>query len=193
MKRREAEISFVWVPAHVRIASNEKVDELAKEVAEKETIDVNINLSKVEGKSIVWQETILKWQQLWEQENKGRHLFSISSRVNDLVNICKRGWIRRKEQVIISRIRIGHTFLNNTLFILGEHQSGLCSCQKLKTVQHVLMSCRKYDCQRQELLRELQEIGLEEVSLKSILAVGSSRRGIHCFFFFQILTRHWSV
>ena len=75
VKRRGVEISSVWVPAHVGIATNEKVDKLAKEAALKETVDVNINLSKADGKSIVWQETSLKWQQLWEQENKGRHLF----------------------------------------------------------------------------------------------------------------------
>ena len=96
VKRRGVEISSVWVPAHVGIATNEKVDKLAKEAALKETVDVNINLSKKDGKSIVWQETSL-CQQLWEKENKGRHLFSISSSVNDSVNICKRGGIRRKE------------------------------------------------------------------------------------------------
>ena len=88
-----------------------------------------------EGKSIVWQETILKWHQLWEQENKGRHLFSIASRVTDSVNICKRGGISCKEEVIISRMRTGHTFLNSTLFILGKHQSGLCSCQEPDKIQ----------------------------------------------------------
>lgn len=39
VKRRGVEISFVWVPAHVGIATNEKVDKLAKEAAQKETID----------------------------------------------------------------------------------------------------------------------------------------------------------
>ena len=53
MERRAVEISLVWVPAHVGIATNKKVDKLAKEAAQKETI--NINLSKAEGKSIVWQ------------------------------------------------------------------------------------------------------------------------------------------
>ena len=77
---------------------------------------MSTNLSKVEGKIIVWQETTLKWQQLWEQENKGRHLFSISSRVTDSVNVCRRGGIGRKEEVIISTMRTGHTFLNSTLF-----------------------------------------------------------------------------
>lgn len=35
---------------------------------EKESIDVNINLSKAEGKCIVWKQVNLKWQQCWEQE-----------------------------------------------------------------------------------------------------------------------------
>ena len=51
--RRGVERSYVWVPAHVGIASNEKADKLAKEAAQKEAIDVTINLSKTEGKSIV--------------------------------------------------------------------------------------------------------------------------------------------
>ena len=105
---------------HVGIATNKKFDKLAKEAAQKETIDVNINLSKAEDKSIVLQETILKWPQLWEQENKGSHQFSICSRVTDSVNFCKRGGIRREEEVIISGMRIGHTFLNSTLFIVGK-------------------------------------------------------------------------
>lgn len=109
-------------------------------------------------------------------EIKGRHLFSVSSRVTDSVNIYNRGGISRKEQVIISRMRIGHTFLNSTLFVLGK-QSGLCSCLKPETVEHVLISCRKYDLQRQDLVRELREIGLEEIFLKAILEVGVSEKG----------------
>ena len=46
-------------------------------------------------------------------------------------------------------------------------------------MQHALISCRNYDRQRQDLLRELQEIGLEEVSVKSILEV--------------VILTHWSI
>jgi len=63
--------------------------------------------------------------------------------------------MRHKEEVIFSRRRIGHTFLNSTLFILGKHQSGLCSCQEPETVQHLLISRSMYDHQRQDLLREM--------------------------------------
>ncbi|XP_041927035.1 uncharacterized protein LOC121690512 [Alosa sapidissima] len=91
VKRRGVEMSFLWVPAHVGIRSNEKADKLTKKAVEKEAIDVHINLSKSEGKSIVWQEIILKWQQLWEQENQGRPLFSISSRVRTQLMFLKRG------------------------------------------------------------------------------------------------------
>ena len=58
------------------------------------------------------------------------------------------------------------------------------ACVHVRNLRHVLISCRNYDCQRQDLLRDLQEIGLEEVSLKSVLEVGSSRRGKCCFFKF---------
>ena len=35
VKRRGIEISFLWVPAHVGIRSNEKADKLAKKAVEK--------------------------------------------------------------------------------------------------------------------------------------------------------------
>ena len=62
--RSGIEISLMWISAHTGIATNEKVDKLAKRGVIKEGIDVNINLSKAEGKSIVWKEINLEWQQI---------------------------------------------------------------------------------------------------------------------------------
>ena len=76
------------------------------------------------------QRCLLKWQQLWEQDSKGRHLISIYSKVTDSGNVCLSG--KRKEGVIFTRLKIGHTCLNGTLFIMGKHQDGLCSCQQVE-------------------------------------------------------------
>ena len=54
---------FTWVPAHVGILSNERVDKLAKQAVRKESIDTCIRLSRAEGKSIVWKQSNRKWQQ----------------------------------------------------------------------------------------------------------------------------------
>ena len=46
------------------------MDKLAKQAASKENIDTYIRLSRAEGKSIVWKESNMKWQQQWDQEEK---------------------------------------------------------------------------------------------------------------------------
>ena len=68
------------------------------------------------------EKVIQQWQQNWDTVTKGRHLQSVQSRVNRLRS---RG-NKRKEQVTISRITIGHSNLNGTLHIMGKHPTGLC-------------------------------------------------------------------
>ena len=43
------------------------------------------------------------------------------------------------------RVRIGHTGLNQTLFVLGKSGTDRCECGKTETVEHVLMECERYD------------------------------------------------
>lgn len=53
--RRGVKISLMWVPAHVGILANEKVDRLAKEAVKRESVESIISLFKSEGESIVWR------------------------------------------------------------------------------------------------------------------------------------------
>ena len=88
-----------------------------------------------------------------ERETKGRHLFSLNGRVTESTEHCG---MRRKEQVTIAKMRIGHTLLNSTLFIIGKHQDGMCDeCQQPETVAHVLIHCMRYSRERMELLETL--------------------------------------
>ena len=91
-----------------------------------------------------------------ERETKGRHLFSLNGRVTESTKPCG---MRRKEQVTIAKMRIGHTLLNSTLFIIGKHQDGMCDDerQQPETVPHVLIHCRRYSRERKELLETLRE------------------------------------
>lgn len=34
----------------------------------------------------------------------------------------------RREHIIISRLRLGHTGLNKTMHLLKKHPSGMCEC-----------------------------------------------------------------
>ena len=173
-------ISLMWVPAHTGVSGNEKVYKLAKTAVKKENVEVKLNLSKAEGKCLVWRGIMIQWQQLWERETKGRNLFSLNKRVTESAKPC--GAMRRNEEVTIARLRIGHTLLNSTLFIVGKHLNGMCDeCQQPETVPHVIIYCRKYGSERKELLEKMRELGLEDMSVEGILNLGSSGRGRCCF------------
>lgn len=75
----------------------------------------------------------MKWQKQWEEEEKGRN--------------PEEGWSNelclesRMEKVVFTRLRTGHTRLNNTLYKIGKHSTGGCDyCSE----EHVLVHCRKY-------------------------------------------------
>ena len=92
---------------------------------------------------------------------------------------------RRTEQVVITRLRIGHCKLNGTLRMLGKHPTGQCDeCQEEETVSHIFMSCRKCIKERQELKYSLQEIGIGQYNVKSILGCGKSEQGNKYLFYF---------
>ncbi len=52
LKDKCNEIQLIWTPA-VGILGNERVDKLGKQTIKKENIEVNIKMSKSEGKNIV--------------------------------------------------------------------------------------------------------------------------------------------
>ena len=163
----------MWVPAHLGIQGNEKADKNTKEAVRKEEVEMKVKLSKAEGKSLVLKEIINQWNQYWKDQVKGRHLFKIQSTVGG-VGCCGGN---RAEQVIISRLRIGHSRLNNTLSIIGKHPTGRCSCGERETVEHVMVECHGYDREREELYIGLQKARVGEKNLQSIIECGKSREG----------------
>ena len=51
------QVKLLWVPAHVGVRGNERVDELAKRALKKENIEMLIHISKAEVKCIIWEKT----------------------------------------------------------------------------------------------------------------------------------------
>ncbi|XP_057691989.1 uncharacterized protein LOC130915851 [Corythoichthys intestinalis] len=138
-------VEFVWVPAHVGIEGNEVVDILAKQSLRALGIERQGVLSRAEGKSIIGGYIQKRWQEYWEAQETGRHFFSIQSQVG----VGRRLGRSRREEVVLSRMRIGHTGLNDSLHRIGKHKDGKCKhCGERETVEHILMVCGKYGEQR---------------------------------------------
>ncbi|CAJ1057143.1 RNA-directed DNA polymerase from mobile element jockey [Xyrichtys novacula] len=163
------QISFLWVPAHIGVEGNEKADVMAKEALGKESVELNVRLSKAEVKSMIWEKLIQMWQKKWEGEKRGRHLYKIQ----ESVKVRRLGSGQRKEGSALIRLRLGHCALNKTLKMIGKHQTGLCEgCQVEESVEHVLMGCRRYEMERGEMRSKLRELGMQDLTLKGVLQMG---------------------
>lgn len=161
-----SQVKFMWVPAHVGIRGNEMADKLAKRALLKDTVELQISLSKTEVKSIVWEKINKMWQVRWDREERGRQLYRIQNSVKG--NRLAGG--NRREEIVITRLRLGHCLLNKTLKLMGKHQTGLCEeCQVEESVEHVLIECQRYLEQRGKMSIDLREMGVQELTLKSLL------------------------
>ena len=132
-------------------------------------------------------KTNAKWQFLWDNEQSGRHMYRIQGKVGKNRNTyrCK------QEEDMVSRMRLGHTGLNGTLFIMKKHVDGMCEyCKSQETIEHVIMYCPKYRQARQRLISQLGENQMT-LNLHDILQKGS---GEICFnFLFSFLKIIWVI
>jgi len=60
-----AEILFVWIPSHLGIKGNEKIDVLAQAATNKDEIYEDIELEVLEYNEIIKRHILSKWQNEW--------------------------------------------------------------------------------------------------------------------------------
>ncbi|XP_035984330.1 uncharacterized protein LOC118557933 [Fundulus heteroclitus] len=172
-------VNFVWVPAHNEIKGNEMADRMAKESTNKVRVDINVSFGITEIKGIIKQKAKDRWQKLWDEERKGRWLYKIQKRIGQM-RITERN---RREEIIISRLRMGHTGLNRSLFLIGKHQTGKCDCGEDETVEHVILNCNKYWIQRNRLTSKLSNMKIK-LDIVDLLRKESGSRGYQVIFEF---------
>lgn len=167
---------FLWVPAHVGVEGNEQVDMLAKGSLKNKHVDLRTPLNKEEAKSIIRKYAQSVWQGYWDNSETGRHLYNVQRQVGAGRMV---GW-KRREESLITRLRIGHTGLNLSLYKIGKHPTGKCTyCNQPETVEHVLLQCRKYNINREHLFQSLRKAKHHDVSLSGLL--GKTAGQMYCY------------
>lgn len=72
---------FLWVPAHVGVEGNEEVDIIANQALKHPNVEMELSISKAEANGLIRTVVKSKWQELWNRESKGRHLYKIQEKV----------------------------------------------------------------------------------------------------------------
>lgn len=58
------------------------------------------------------------------------------------------------EERVMTRLRLGHRGLNNSLSKTGKHATGRWSWSESETVEHLLSECEKYEAERRRLVQK---------------------------------------
>ena len=132
---------FCWVPGHCGIDGNERADRAAKEALNKTITPVKLPFT--DRTPLIRSHLLKKWQTEWDKEkDKLNKLYEIQPKIGPpfLVNSC------RKDQVVINRIRIGHTRLSQSYLMEGVPWSECCFCDSGDnlSVKHVLIDCEHF-------------------------------------------------
>ena len=131
--------TFCWLPSHRDIRENEDADRAAKDALSK---------AQPEKFELPCTDVFMKiqpfisslWQERWDKE-VGNKLHAIMPQIDDKYYS---GCTNRKDEVIINRLRIGHTRLTHSFRMENRPHPPLCDqCEgdhKL-TVKHILIEC----------------------------------------------------
>lgn len=145
-------VILFWVPSHCDITGNEKADRAAREaITEGELVDMQLNYDLVQHFKTEFR---VKWQEHWSQQQT--KLKAIEPTIHPV--IFKN--LSRKQQVILRRLRIGHTKLTHKHLLDKQPPPNCETCDQQLTVKHLLTECPAYMPQRiqSQLASDMQTI-----------------------------------
>ena len=163
------DIKFCWVPSHVGIYGNEKADEAAQEARDGNRPDSQ-KLPYQDFVPIVKSFVKDKWQESWHS--------NINNKLYQIMPIIKPFYLSglsRKNEVIIHRLRIGHTRLTHSyLMEPGRQPAPLCwFCNKddeIISVKHIMIECTnfRYTRRKHYVAADMKYL-FERIPLKNII------------------------
>ena len=128
-------IYLCWIPSHIGIRGNEAVD-----MAAKESLNLDITNSQVpytDLKCHINHFISNKWQERWSSCANNK-LFKIKPTLGEWPPGFRNS---RKEEVVLSRLRIGHTYFSHSYILRQEDPPECTACQETYSVRHVLIDC----------------------------------------------------
>lgn len=139
------EILIIWIPSHCNIAGNEKADLAARE-ATRHPDHLETPIPHLDIISYLKEKICTEWKNNWIATSHSKlHCIRSQSISQFPIN-----HLPRKDQVIITRLRIGHCKMTHSYLLLKQQPPQCDKCNCIISVKHVITECRHYQRQRQE-------------------------------------------
>ena len=131
-----------WIPSHVGILGNERVDSLARQAIFHQVVDLPILQDTADLYKTLKENIIKEWQLNWDLSKKGRFYYTIQHKVSEKVQYSNQC---RKKQTILTRLRFGKCLTADTLYLLKRKENDLCDvCNVKEDVNHFLQECQQF-------------------------------------------------
>ena len=138
MSREGREIIFIWVPGHVAIRGNSAADSAAKDALDG---DISVELIPFSVLKPRTNKYILElWQSEWD-EFPEKKLYKIFPVLKEYIFGPR---TNRKEETVMARLYIGHSFLTRSFLLKGEEPLVCIGCDKRLTIEHILLTCSDF-------------------------------------------------
>ena len=129
-------VRFCWIPSHHGVEGNEKVDQLAKETLDQD-IDPLASVYYTDLKPLVNSFIQQLVQTKWGVAVHGTDLYLVKPTLGPPKKFQH---LTRAEEVVITRLRIGHTKTTSHIFSRGPSTS--CHhCGQTLSIDHMLLEC----------------------------------------------------
>lgn len=140
IKNQNKNVVVVWIPSHIGIKGNEEADRAAKEAASSalETRDV---YTYSDVSTYLKSQAYMMWTELWEA-TEGNKLKAIKQDLKSW-KTSYRG--NRREEVVLTRLRIGHSRLTHG-YLIERMTAPICrTCNVQVTIKHIVEECPVYN------------------------------------------------
>lgn len=136
------DITFCWVPSHVGITGNEKADKLAELGRQSGTAQ----LETPANDAIKWYKT----RTIWSNEAEWRRQDESFLRRSKPTTLPWKDRKKVKEQRILTRVRIGHTWLSHGYILHKEPPPRCKHCNDRLTIDHIIRICPEFEESRKK-------------------------------------------
>ena len=157
------EIVLCWIPSHIGIQGNEMVDKQAKTSLSLEPTSFKIPFSNF--KPSINKYILEEWQTSWNN-SIGNKLLDIKPTIGEYQSVVRN---IRREEVVLARLRLGHTRVTHSYLLQGEEHPQCVGCDAPFTVRHFLLECGDFaqvrnNCLHVNNMKELfQDIHIDSI------------------------------